>query len=57
MKKGGWVIGSQNKTVLTNKEGVEEAVRLSREERRQVGTYRRGSGSVRSHDEKSCAIM
>merc|ERR1719414_217989 len=57
MKKGGWVIGSQNKTVLTNKEGVEEAVRLSREERRQVGTYRRGTGSVRSHDEKSCAIM
>merc|ERR1719322_173929 len=57
MKKGGWVIGSQNKTVLTNKEGVEEAVRLSREERRQVGTYRRGTGSVRSQDEKSCAIM
>jgi len=57
MKKGGWVIGSQNKTVLTNKEGVEEAVRLSREERRQVGTYRRGIGSVRSQDEKSCAIM
>ena len=57
MKKGGWVIGAQNKTVLTNKDGAEEAVRLSREERRQVGTYRRGIGSIRSQEEKSCAIM
>merc|ERR1719322_540051 len=57
MKKGGWVIGAQNKTVLTNKEGTEEAVRLSREERRQVGKYHRGVGSVRSQEDKSCAIM
>merc|ERR1719167_771538 len=57
MKKGGWVIGAQNKTVLTNKEGTEEAVRLSREERRQVGKYHRGIGSVRSQEDKSCAIM
>merc|ERR1711894_623634 len=36
MKKGGWVIGAQNKTVLTNKDGAEEAVRLSREAHRQI---------------------
>jgi len=58
MKKGGWVVGSQNKTVLVNKDGNEEAVRLSREERRQVGTYRRGVGTVRQgQEDKSCAIM
>jgi lamin B len=50
MKKGGWVIGAQNKTVLTNEDGVEEAVRLSKAKKRQVG-------SIRSQDEKSCAIM
>ena len=58
MKKGGWAVGTQNKTVLLNKDGTEEAVRLSREERRQVGTYRRGVGSIRrGQDDKSCAIM
>ena len=58
MKKGGWTVGSHNRTVLVNKDGNEEAVRLSREERRQVGTYRRGVGSVRQgQDDKSCAIM
>jgi hypothetical protein len=58
MKKGGWVVGTQNKTVLVNKDGNEEAVRLSREERRQIGTYRRGTGSVqRRQEDKSCAIM
>merc|ERR550539_712317 len=36
MKKGGWTVGSHNRTVLVNKDGNEEAVRLSREERRQV---------------------
>ena len=58
MKKGGWAVGTQNKTVLVNKDGNEEAVRLSREERRQIGTYRRGVGSVRpGQEDKSCAIM
>ena len=40
MKKGGWVVGSMNKTILLNKEGNEEAVRLSREERKSSGSYR-----------------
>ena len=57
MKKGGWVIGPQNKTVLVNKDGAEEACRLSREQRRQLGTYRRGTGFLRGQDDKSCAIM
>merc|ERR1719412_451497 len=43
MKKGGWAVGSQNKTVLVNKDGAEEATRTSREERRQTGSYRRGT--------------
>merc|ERR1712020_691239 len=44
MKNGVWVFGVQNKTVLTNNDGAEEAVRLSREEKHQVG-------SIRSQDE------
>jgi lamin B len=55
MKKGGWAIGSQNKTVLINKDGNEEACRVSREERRRV--TRRGIRSIRGQEDKSCAIM
>ena len=54
MKKGGWVIGSENQTILTNKDGTQEACRESREEKRQVGRYRRG---IRGQEDKSCAIM
>jgi len=58
MKKGGWVIGSMNKTVLTNKDGTEESVRLSKEERKSSGSYRSGYGSTRAvEDEKSCILM
>merc|ERR1719412_746449 len=57
MKKGGWVIGPQNETVLVNKDRAEEACRLSREKRRQLGTYRRGAGFIQDQDDKSCAIM
>jgi len=59
MKKGGWVIGSMNKTVLTNKDGTEEALRLSKEERKSSGSYRSGYGSARAvpEDEKSCILM
>jgi len=59
MKKGGWVIGSANKTVLTNKEGEEEACRLSREERRSTSRYGSGYQSVRpgQADKQSCIVM
>lgn len=61
MKKGGWFIGSENVTMMTNKEGDEEAVRKSWEERRKVGTYRSGTVSQlfghSDQDSKSCAIM
>jgi len=59
MKKGGWVVGSMNKTVLLNKEGNEEAVRLSREERKSSGSYRSGYGTARpvAEAEKSCVVM
>jgi len=58
MKKGGWVIGAQNRTVLTNKEGEEEACRVSKEERRSSSIYR--SGYVTSQPgqaDKSCIVM
>lgn len=58
MKKGGWVIGAQNKTVLANKDGEEEACRVSREERRSSSIYR--SGYVTSKPgqaDKSCVVM
>jgi len=60
MKKGGWVIGSANKTILTNKDGEEEACRLSREERRSVSRYGSGYQSVRQAgqaDRQSCIVM
>ena len=65
MKKGGWVIGSANKTVLVNKDGEEEACRLSREEHRISGSFLSGHGNVRSRTlsqsgaagDKSCSIM
>jgi len=60
MKKGGWAIGSVNKTVLVNKDGEEEACRLSREEHRLSGSFLSGSGTVRSQPgagDKSCSIM
>ena len=57
MKKGGWVIGSTNKTVLTNKDGTEEACRLSREQRRVESGYLSRYGSVRAEDSKSCVVM
>jgi len=56
MKKGGWAVGSQNKTVLVNKDGAEEATRMSREERRQTGSYRRGTLS-QGENNKSCSIQ
>lgn len=56
MKKGGWAVGSQNKTVLVNKDGAEEATRTSREERRQTGSYRRGTLS-QGENNKSCSIQ
>jgi len=58
MKKGGWVIGSTNRTVLTNKEGLEEACRLSREERRTSSLYRSGYGYTSTKPgDKSCVVM
>merc|ERR1711974_565852 len=59
MKKGGWVVGSMNKTVLLNKEGNEEAVRLSKEERKSSGSYRSDYGTARpvAEAEKSCVVM
>ena len=33
MKKGGWEIGEENVTTLTNKDGEEEALRNSRRQR------------------------
>jgi len=56
MKKGGWVIGSANKTILTNKEGTEEACRLSREESRSSSFYRSGYATAKPQD-KSCVVM
>jgi lamin B len=62
MKKGGWMIGSENKTVLVNKEGEEEACRTTREEHRQSSSFLSGSGTLRSGSQagaadKSCRIM
>jgi len=56
MKKGGWVIGAANKTVLTNKEGTEEACRLSKEEFRSSSLYRSGYVTSKPQD-KSCVVM
>jgi len=61
MKKGGWNIGSENVTVLTNKDGEEEANRKSKEEKRQGSLFRSGHGQYvydpANPNSKSCAIM
>ena len=61
MKKGGWNIGTENITTLTNKEGEEEANRKSKEEKRQGSIYRSGHGQYvydpANPNSKSCAIM
>jgi hypothetical protein len=60
MKKGGWKIGTESKTVLVNKEGEEEACRITREERSTSSSYSSGSGVLRSEPgaaDKSCFIM
>jgi hypothetical protein len=60
MKKGSWMIGAENKTVLVNKEGEEEACRISREEHALSGSYLSGSGTLRSGTaavDKSCLVM
>ena len=63
MKKGGWVISGENVTKLLNKEGEDESVRTSFEQKRTGSLYRSGvfsPGTVDPDDpnnSKSCAIM
>ena len=61
MKKGGWEIGEENVTTLTNKEGEEEALRNSRRQRSLSGSTRYGLSRVYSGGEDAdgnkCAIM
>jgi hypothetical protein len=58
MKKGGWIIGSENQTVLVNKDGEEEASRKSWEQKRQASLFRSGVFAPGHEDaQKSCAIM
>jgi lamin B len=60
MKKGGWVIGGENTTVLTNKDGEEEASRRSWEQKRLRSTLSSGMFSTsyqQDPNSKSCAIM
>jgi len=57
MKKGGWLIGSTNNTVLTNKEGIEESHRRSHHQTTSSEAYRSSYGTARAGDEKSCILM
>lgn len=60
MKKGGWNIGAESKTVLVNKDGEEEACRIVREEKSLSGSYSTALRNVRSEPgaaDKSCLIM
>ncbi len=57
MKKGGWVIGSENYTTLVNKDGVEEAGRKSWEQKRATSYFRSGSGSTYGAKDGSCSVM
>ena len=61
MKKGGWEIGEENVTTLTNKEGEEEALRNSRRQRTLSGSTRYGLSRVYSDgedaDANKCAVM
>jgi len=62
MKKGGWEIGEENVTTLTNKDGEEEALRNSRRQRSLSGSTRYGlsrvySGGADADDASKCAIM
>lgn len=60
MKKGGWIIGSENVTTVVNKDGEEEANRRSWEQKRQGSLYRSGtfgSSGYQADSNKSCAIM
>lgn len=57
-KKGGWVIGSINETILNNKDGEEEANRKSHEEKRESSSHQIGYTRASAEDAgKSCAIM
>jgi len=63
MKKGGWAISGENVTKLLNKEGEDESIRTSFEQKRTGSLYRSGvfsPGTVDPDDpnnSKSCAIM
>lgn len=60
MKKGGWVIGGENTTTLTNKDNEAESTRKSWETKRHAGLHRSGifgSSSTTDDQSKSCAIM
>lgn len=58
MKKGGWVIGGENVTSLTNKDGEEVASRKSWEQKRHASLHRSGTfGYEQDPNSKSCAIM
>ena len=60
MKKGGWRIAEESCVVLINKDGEEEARRVSGKERRVIGAKRTGSilyGQAGDPDGKNCAMM